>query len=146
MKQAQSKPFIVGPYIPGIDVMIHSCSGSFIDHHRAMLLSIGFAPITTTNLETALAILHVMAIELVIVDGETAIQETQKILEYAMSDGRKVPVLVVGQDAGDEPRRRALALGAADYLDHPALQDDVVQAILPDRPRRSKASLRPQET
>jgi len=143
MKQAQ-KPFIIGHYIPGIDVMIHSCNGNFIDHHRAILLSIGFAPITTTDLEAALAILRVMAVELVIVDGETGIQETQKILKQARSNGHKVPVLVVGHNSDGEKRRRALELGAADYLDHPALQDDVVQAILPDRPRPRNSSLGPQ--
>lgn len=144
MKQAQQKPFIIGPYLPGIDVMIYSCNGSFIDHHRAILLSIGFAPITVTNLEAALAILRVMAVELVIVDAETGPQETRKIVDQAKGDGRHVPVLVVGRKSDGESRRQALKLGAADYLDHPALQDDVVQAILPDRPRERKSSWGPQ--
>lgn len=144
MSQAQQKPFIIGTYIPGIDVMVSSHDPEFIEHHRAILLSIGFAPITATNLDAALAILRVMAVELVIVDAETGPQETRKIVEQAKGDVRPVPVLVVGRNADEESRRQALSLGAADYLDHPAMQDDVVQAILPDRPRTRNSSWGPQ--
>lgn len=145
MKRTQPKPFIVGPYLPGIDVMVYSNDAGFIDHHRAILLSIGFAPITATSVEMALAILRLMAIELVIVDGETGVPETRRIVKQARREGRHVPVVVVGRKSDEESRRQALELGAVDYLDHPAMQDDVVRAILPDRPLTRDSLWGPQQ-
>lgn len=129
---------------PGYDVLIVSQDKGFIDHHRGILMSIGFLPITVPAFEAALAVLHTMVIEMVIVDEGTAVLETQKFLKQAREDRQKVPVLVVSQKCEAKLRRQALELGAAGYLDHPAFQDDVVLAILPDRPaaknRETKSS------
>ena len=121
---------------PGLDVLIFSNDLGFISHHRSILLSIGFVPIVATTLEATLAVLRLTAIELVIVDEGAGVQETQRILKQNRDDSPKVPVLVVSSSSNAELRRQALNLGAAGYLDHSAFQDDVVQAILPDRPRR----------
>ncbi len=130
MSGTTPKPPIPDAYWPGLDVLIFSNDKEFIDHHRAILLSIGFAPITATTLEAALAILGVMAIELVIVDEQAGALETLRILKQAGDVGQSVPVLVVSQSSDTELRRQALELGAECYLDRPAFQDDVVRVLL----------------
>ncbi|MEJ2009276.1 MAG: hypothetical protein P8Z30_14165 [Acidobacteriota bacterium] len=127
------KSFVPAPFNPGLDVVIFSSNWDFIDHHREVLLSIGFGPIAATTPEATLAVLRLTAIELVIVDERVGVPETRRILKQTGNDSPKVPVLVVSSSFNAELRRQALELGAAGYLDHPALQDDVVLALLPDR-------------
>ena len=136
MSEATPKSLSPGTYLPGSDVLIFSNDKGFIDHHRTILLSIGFAPITVGTLEAALAVLRVIAIELVIVDEESGALESRSILKGAMDNGLSVPVLVVGQNFNTESRRQALDLGAVAYLDRPAFQDDVVRALLVQCSRR----------
>jgi len=131
-------------YLPGLDVLVFSNDLGFITHHGSILLSIGFVPIVATTLKATLATLRSKAIELVIVDEEAGVQETQRILKQARENSPKVPVLVVSSSSHAESRRQAVDLGAAGYLDRSALQDDVVQALLPDRPRRRESSRGPQ--
>lgn len=116
--------------VPGSDVLIFSSSPEFVEHHRSILLSIGFVPVAANTLGAAFAILRLMLVELVIVDGETGALETQSILKRARDDRPNVPVLVVDQNPDVELGRQALELGAADYLGRPAFQDDVVRALL----------------
>jgi len=138
------KSLIPAQLLPGCDVLIFSNDLGFITHHRSILLSIGFVPIVATTLEAALAVLRLIAIELVIVDEGAGVQETQRILKQNRDDSPKVPVLVVSSSCNAELRRQALDLGAAGYLDRSALQDDVVQALLPDRPLRGDTLQGPQ--
>jgi two-component system response regulator RegA len=114
----------------GSNVLIFSGDKSFIDHHRAILLSIGFVPITVQTLEAALAILRVMAPELAIVDECVGAVDIQKILKRARDYGKNVPVLIVGSGADAELGIQAIELGSASYLNRPAFQDDVVRALL----------------
>lgn len=116
--------------MPGSYILVFSSDKGFIGHHRAILLSIGFAPIAVTTLEAALAVLRTMAIELAIVDEEAGALETKRILQRARDGRQDVPVLVISQNSDTELRRQALELGAAGYLDRPAFQDDVVRALL----------------
>lgn len=131
-------------YLPGLDCLVFSNDLGFISHHRSILLSIGFDPIVATTLKASLGVLRSKAIELVIVDEEAGTQETQRILKQARDSSPKVPVLVVSSSSCEQLRRQALDLGAAGYLDRSALQDDVVQALLPDRPLRKDSSQGPQ--
>ena len=117
-------------YEIGSNVLIFSSDRGFIDHHRAILVSIGFVPITVNTLEAALAILRMMVIELVIVDERAGVQETERILKRAGDDGQNVPVLVVSTGADTELPIQAIKLGSAFYLSRPAFQDDVVRALL----------------
>lgn len=130
MSETTQRSAIPEAHLPGSDVLIYSSDKRFIHHHRAILLSIGFAPIAVTTLEAALAALRVMVIELVIVDEEAGAVETQTVLKRAKDDGQNIPVLVVSQSSEGELRQQALDLGAAGYLDRPAFQDDVVRALL----------------
>lgn len=130
MSNVTPKPLLPESYIPGSDVLIFSSNAEFVEHHRAILLSIGFVPITAGTLGAALAILRLMLIELVIVDGEQGAAETHSILERARDGRPNVPVLVVDQTSDEELGRWVLDMGAADYLYRPALQDDVVRALL----------------
>jgi DNA-binding response OmpR family regulator len=116
--------------LPGSDVLIFSSDKGFIEFHRAVLLSIGFVPITAATLDVAFVILRVMVIELAIVDEEAGVPETQRILKRARDDAQNVPVLVISQNSDPELRCQALGLGAVGYLDRPAFQDDIVQAHL----------------
>lgn len=140
-----SKFSVQEQYLPGLDVLVFSNDLGFISHHRSILLSIGFVPIVATTLKATLAVLRSQTIELVIVDEEAGPQETQRILKQARDNSPKVPVLVVSSSSQAELRRQALDLGAAGYLDRSAFQDDVVQALLPDRPQRD-SSRGPQRT
>lgn len=132
-------------YNPGFDVLIFSGTKPFIDHHRTILLSVGFVPITANTLEAALAILRMTVIDLVIVDEATGVSETLKILESAGDGWRKIPVLVVSQGFDAKLQRLAMELGAAGYLDHPAFQDDVVRALLPNRDHAGTSLWGPQQ-
>lgn len=122
-------------YNPGFDVLIFSRDKSFLEHHRASLLSIGFVPITATTLEASLAVIRMTVIDLVIADEEAGVAETLRILERAGDGWCKIPVLVVGQGFDAESQRLALETGAAGYLNHPAFQDDVLRALHPNRDR-----------
>ncbi len=114
----------------GSSVLIFSSDKGFIDHHRTILLSIGFVPITVNTLEAAVAILRMLVIELVIVDEDADVLETQGILKRAADEGQNVPVLVVSTGADAELPLQAIKLGSAFYLNRPAFQDDVVRALL----------------
>lgn len=144
MSKAIPKSLLPESYVPGTDVLILSSDREFINHHRAILLSIGFVPITATTLEAALAVLRMIVIELVIVDEEAGTPESQSILIQARNNGQRVPVLVVSQRFDPQSRREALELGAAAYLDRPAFQDDVVQALLAHCTRRGNTLWGPQ--
>lgn len=137
MSQSTQKPYISDSQMPGAEVLILSNNRAFIKHHRAILLSIGFVPITVNALEAALAIMHLIVIELVIVDEEAGPLEAQKVLKRARDDGRDVPVLVVSQSPNAELQHQAMELGAVGYLDRPAFQDDVVRALLVHCSRRN---------
>lgn len=128
----------------GSDVLILSSDRGFINHHREVLLSIGFVPVTATTVDAAIAVMRWMVIELVIVDEQIGVAETQNVLDYSRGDVRSIPVLVVGQASDVELRRRALELGAANYLDRPAFQDDVVRALLAHCSRRGNPLWGPQ--
>ena len=130
MSEATQKSRIPDTQMPGSNVLILSSDRGFIDHHRAILVSIGFTPITAPTLEAALAVLRLMVIELVIVDEETGPLGTQRILKRAGDGEQNVPVLVVGRGSDGELQRQARELGAVGYLDRPAFQDDVVRALL----------------
>lgn len=136
---------IPNAYNPGFDVLIFSRDTSFVDHHRTILLSVGFVPIPAATLEEALAILRMTVIDLVIVDEETGVPETVRILERAKDGWRSIPVLVVSQGYDAELQRLAMEMGAAGYLDHPAFQDDVVRALLPNRDHTGASLWGPQE-
>lgn len=130
MSEATQKSRIPDTQMPGSNVLIVSSDRGFIDHHRAILVSIGFAPITAPTLEAALAVLRVTMVELAIVDDEAGTLEALRILKRARNEGQNVPVLVVGRGSDEELRRQAMELGAAGYLERPAFQDDVVRALL----------------
>lgn len=130
MSNLPLNPPLPESYIPGSDVLIFSSNPEFVEHHREILLSIGLVPVMAPTLGTALAILRLMLIELVIVDGEAGAGETQSILKLAREDRPSVPVLVVDQSSDPEWGSAVLGMGAADYLGRPAFQDDVVRALL----------------
>lgn len=130
---------------PGFDVLIFSSDKEFVNHHRSILLSVGFVPLTAPTLEDALAILMTTVIDLVIVDDGAGLTETTQILERAREGWRGIPVLVVSKGIDAELQRLAAKLGAAGYLDHPAFQDDVVRALLPNRSRTATRLWGPQQ-
>ena len=130
MSDTTRKSHFSDPQTLGSDVLIFSSDKGFINHHREILASIGFVPITATTVEAAIAVMGLMAVELVIVDEQDWGIDTRKILSQARSNGQSVPILVVSRQPDAEVRRQALDLGAAGYLDRPAFQDDVVRALL----------------
>lgn len=117
-------------YLPGSNVLVFSNDKGFIDHHRSILLSIGFVPITATTLDAALTVLRIMVIELVIVDEQAGTYETLRALKQGGDGGESVPVLFVSQSSDAASQCQAPDLGSAGYLDRPAFQDDVVRVLL----------------
>lgn len=144
MSEASPKFLFPNVNAPGFDILIVSDDRAFIDHHRAILLSIGFVPIAASTVEAALTVLGMRIIELVIVDEAGRIEETQRFLKQVQNDGQ-APVLVVSPNFDPELRRQALALGAAEYLDRPAFQDDVVRVLLDFCSRRKISAWGPQQ-
>lgn len=120
-----------GEDVPGCAVLIFSTDRTFIEHYRVLFRSLGFSPVTVTTPEAALAILRLMVVALVVVDFEDGPFDSRQILEGARSTQYYAPVLVIGRKSDQDFREQALALGAADYLDHPAHPDDIIHALLP---------------
>ncbi len=115
----------------GCPVLIFSGDQNFVDHHRRTLLSLGFVPIAAASAESALSVLRLLVIALVVVDEDEGLCESRMILKRAREIQQHAPVLVVSQRADPESRHQALAMGAAEYLEHPVLPDDVVHAFFP---------------
>ena len=117
----------------GCPALIFSSDWDFIDHHHRILSSLGFIPIAATTPEAALAVLRLEVIALVVVDEGDGLTSSRKVLRRAQETQQHAPVLVVSRCTDPESRCQALALGAAEYLEHPVFPDDVVQAFLPGR-------------
>jgi ActR/RegA family two-component response regulator len=116
--------------IEGCVALIFSSNRGFLDYYRGLFMKLGFAPVTATTSVAALGILRLTIVAFVVVDQGGATFESRRVLERARQTQQHAPVLVITQKPDPHFRHEALALGAVDYLDHPALPDDIVHALL----------------
>lgn len=116
--------------VEGCVALIFSGDREFLDHYQELFMKLGFAPVTASTPEAALAILRLTIVTFVVVDQGGRIFESRGVLERARETQRHAPALVITRKPDPNFRHEALALGAVDYLDHPAHPDDIVHALL----------------
>jgi len=114
-------------------VLIFSADRTFTKHYCGIFLSLGFTPVTATTTEAAIALLRLLVVTLVVVDEESGKSENGQILRRSRDMQYHAPVFVIGGTSNQDFRRQAMALGATDYLDHPASRGDIIHALLPRR-------------
>lgn len=115
----------------GCVVLIFSSDRLFLDYYRTMFLSLGFSPVTATTLQAAKGVLRLAIIVYMVVDLGEGIQTSREIIHYARETQCHAPVVVMGRKPHQDSHPVATDLGATDYLEHPALLDEMVQALLP---------------
>lgn len=113
----------------GCVVLVFSTDRDFLEHYRGVFLSLGFVPITAATVEAALAILRLMVVAFVVVDQSSGMEADRNILKRVQSAQPHALALVIAQQPDAHFRREALALGAAEYLHHPADPKDFAHAF-----------------
>jgi DNA-binding NtrC family response regulator len=139
MKRKARGPLAAESSTEGCVALIFSSDRNFLDHYRELFMGMGFAPVTTTTPDAAQAILRLTTVTFVVVDQGSKNFETRQVLERVRKEQHHAPVLVIARKADPHFRQEALALGAADYLEHPALRDDVIHALLPGHLRAQQS-------
>lgn len=123
---------------PGCVVLIFSTDRGFSIHNCETFISLGFKPLTASTPEAATALLRLLVMSLVVLDQQSGTAECRQILRYAQDLQYHAPVLVIARASDGNFRHEALSLGAADYLDHPALPEDIIHALLPGGSHRER--------
>ena len=115
----------------GCVVLIFSSDRVFLDYYRAMFLGLGFSPVTATTPQAAKGILRLAIIVYMVVDLDEGLQTSREIIHYARQTQSHAPVVVMSRKPHQNLHPEAASLGATEYLEHPALPDEMVQALLP---------------
>jgi DNA-binding NtrC family response regulator len=115
----------------GCAILVHSGDREFLDDCQRMFLSMGLTPVTSTMPEAARAILRLMIVACVVVDAESGPEACRQVTCHSRETQRQAPVIVVSRKPNPGFRDQAMTMGAADYLDHPILPDDMIHALLP---------------
>ncbi|HEX5411162.1 MAG TPA: response regulator [Terriglobia bacterium] len=115
----------------GCVVLIYSSDRPFLDYYRTMFLSLGFSPVTATTSQAAKGILRLAIIVYMVVDLDEGLQTSRELIHYARRTQCHAPVVVMSRKPDQDTQPEARDLGATDYLAHPALMDEMVQALLP---------------
>ena len=115
----------------GCVVLIFSSDRMFLDYYRTMFLSLGFSPVTATTLQAARGILRLAIIVYMVVDLDEGLQTSREIIRYARETQSHASVVVINRRSDENLQPDRADLGATDYLEHPALLDEMVQALLP---------------
>ncbi|HET7212155.1 MAG TPA: hypothetical protein VFL79_01085 [Terriglobia bacterium] len=123
---------------PGCVVLIFSTDRGFLIRYCEMAISMGFKPLTASTPEAATALLRLLVMSLVVLDQESGTAECCQILRRARDLQYYAPVLVIARASDSNFRHEALSLGAENYLDHPALPDDIIHALLPNCNHRER--------
>lgn len=123
---------------PGCVVLIFSTDRGFLIRYCEMFISLGFKPLTASTPEAATALLRLLVMSLVVLDQESGTAECCQILRRARDLQYHAPALVIARTSDHSFRYEALSLGAADYLDHPALPEDIIHALLPGGSHRER--------
>jgi DNA-binding response OmpR family regulator len=132
VKQCTQDPLTAnsGEDFQGCPVLIFSNDRGVLDYYRRMFANLGFAPVTATTAEAAVALLRLMIVAFVIVDQGDEFYESRRVVERARQTQVNAPVLLISQNADPDFRHQALAIGATACLNHPVLPDDIVHALI----------------
>lgn len=115
----------------GCAVLIYSGDRAFLDYYRSMFMSLSLTPVTATTSEAAMAILRLVIVAYVVVDAEGGIEPCRQVVRRARETQPHAPVLAVSQKHDPGFRHQVIRMGAADCLEHPALPDNMLHALLP---------------
>ena len=115
----------------GCVVLIFSSDRMFLDYYRTMFLSLGFSPVTATTPQAARGILRLAIIVYMVVDLDEGLQTSREIIRYARETQSHASVVVINRRSDENLQPDRADLGATDYLEHPALLEEMVQALLP---------------
>lgn len=118
----------------GCVVLIYCSDRSFLDYYRAMFISLGLSPVTATTPEVAMGVLRLAVVGFVVMDEAGGLSECRMVMRRAGELQHQGTLVVIGRDPDQIFRHEAIALGAAEYLDHPALPEDIIRALLPSHP------------
>lgn len=119
------------PDYKGCAVLIYSGDRRFLDYYRTMFLSLGLTPVTAATSEAALAILRLMIVAYFVVDAKGGLEGCRQLIDRARETQHHAPVLVVSQKPDQDFRQRAMTMGATDCMEHPALMDNMLHALIP---------------
>ncbi|HET7213387.1 MAG TPA: response regulator [Terriglobia bacterium] len=114
----------------GSAVLIYSGDRTFLDYYRSMFLSLGLTPVTATTSEAAVAILRLVIVAYVVVDAEDGLEQCRQVMRRARETQHHAPVLAISQKDDSEFRHKAMTMGAADCLEHPAPPDHMLHSLL----------------
>lgn len=115
----------------GCAVLIYSGDREFLDYYRTMFLSLGLSPVTATTVEAAVAILRLVIVAYLVVDAEGRLEEHRQVMERARKTQHHAPILVISRKHDPGFQHQVMTMGAADCLEHPALTEDMLHALLP---------------
>lgn len=116
--------------LKGCVALVFSKDQDFLEHYRDLIAKMGFTPVTASTPEGAAGILRLMVVVFVVLDQSDPTSESRFVLERARKVQRHAPVLVIAREADQHFRHEVLAMGAVDYMDHPALSDDILRTLL----------------
>lgn len=114
----------------GCAALIVSGDQRFLDYYRNLIVSLGMTPVTAQSPDSALAILRMTSVALVIADQAQS-SGCRRFLEGLRRVSKRPAVLVVSPESNSFARLEALELGAAECVNHPAVRDDLVHALIP---------------
>lgn len=124
----------------GCAILVYSEDREFLEDCRTMFLAMGLTPVTSTTPAAARAILRLMIVACVVVDAESGPEACREVTRHARETQRLAPVIVVSQKANPGFRDQAMMMGAADYVDHPVLPEDMIHALLPSHKSRKQTA------
>ena len=114
-------------------VLLYSGDQEFLKYYRSMFLSLGLTPVTARTPEAALGFLRLMVVAFVVVDQNQGIPRCGQVIRHARAMPYHASVIVISRKQDRDFRDTTTDLGATKYLNHPALQDDMLHALLPKR-------------
>jgi DNA-binding NtrC family response regulator len=120
--------------LKGSTVLVYSSNQTFRDYYRSMSFLLGFRPVTATKPVAAKAILRLMNVTLIVLDGDEGIEGCGGILQDARELQPQSPVVVVSSKLCQDFFCQVESLGAAEFLRHPAPADAIVRALVSGRP------------
>ncbi|MCL5670369.1 MAG: response regulator [Acidobacteria bacterium] len=98
-----------------------------LTYYRAILQRAGWVVVTSSSYEGSLEFFRSEAFDLVIISQGSCAFEGRRVLEHAVMVDRKRPVLVVAHAHDMGCYLEAMRLGAADYLEEPIAETELMR-------------------
>lgn len=117
----------------GRPALIFSIDQGFLNYYRELTTSLGLIPFTAATSERAANLLWMTRVALVVVDQGRGVWACTRVLKCTRKAQKHAVTLVISNDADSFFREEALSAGASDFLAHPVLREDLLQALIPSR-------------